>query len=208
MQTLFRTYICFVIVFFFLLTCSHLDSSPSFEFTAHHLKVQIDPDSHHFIAVDTISISYHKNVESFYFFLHDSLTVERVGVGHQEFQIEPMRPRELKTVLANMNRDQQQWAEHSQIVKIRIPKSLYAEHIEIRYKGSINPESLDQVIWHPALPDAIASYELMVVVPKDYHIQCNATLRTEQTNEYWRFCEWEQMQPGPCLSLKIRPTHS
>ncbi len=202
MFTLFRTYFLFLFLFFFLYACSQTNSCFDFEFTAHHLKLQFDPDSQYLIAVDTISVKYSKNVDTIYFFLHDSLQVKRVNVAHQELFVQQIEPNEFKNISSRLPITDPLWTDHTQILKVHIPKSLYPEHIQVRYEGFISA-ALDSVLWCPALPDAMSSYFLTAVVPKEYRLTSNGLLQTEQINDYWRLCQWVRAEPGVPITLEI-----
>ncbi len=206
MFTLFRTYFAFVLLFFLLYACSQTTVSPGFEFTAHHLKLQFDPDTQHLIAVDTISVTFSKNVDTIYFFLHDSLNVKRIGVAHQELNVQHISPHELKKMM-NRLKGKGQWTNNTQIVKVKIPKSWYPDQIEVRYEGFVN-STLDSTLWCPALPDVMSSYFLTAAVPRQYRLLSNCTLRAEASGDVWRFCEWEQTERGDPITLDIKKVNS
>jgi|GEM_PF-6171321 len=64
--------------------CERQNTPWDYQITAHHIKLDLHPDSRSFLALDTINIKYRKSVTEFYFFLNKNITIHRVGVGHQE----------------------------------------------------------------------------------------------------------------------------
>jgi hypothetical protein len=181
-----------LLVFFWITFASH---TPSFEFTAHHLKIQIDPDQQQLFAVDTVSIRYFQNIDHIYFFLHDSLRVTHVGIGNQSFAIDEITNREAQSLFSKLAPSDQSMLENSQIVKVRIPKSLYAEKLEICYSGVINFRQNEPLIWYPFLPNVAATYDVTAVVPARFRLSLPGVCTAEREDELLRFYRWEVQKP-------------
>lgn len=190
---------------FLLLTfcCSTPSNKIDFEFTAHNLKVKLDPSLGQLAAIDTISIKYNRNVDHFYFFLHDSLHVERVGIGHQQFALQPIKPGMLNRDFPNLNNQFKSIVEKSQIVQVQIPKSLYPEKIEIWYSGLYDEDVLKTIAWYPTLPDALTTFRLTTLTPKLYEIKSDGILSQQEQDDDWKICVWEKDKPSEFIALFV-----
>ncbi|MBN1481944.1 hypothetical protein EH223_06355 [candidate division KSB1 bacterium] len=157
-------------------------------------------------AVDTLSIHYEKNVDRVYFFLHKSLHVERVGVGHQDFRLGEMSMNEVQQICQQLDSNWRQIVEKSQIVVVYIPKSLYSEWIEVRYRGTIDLTE-SPLAWYPVLPDVYSTFNLTMLLPCDYHVSTLGTLRLEEADDVWRLYQWEVNQQHSCCQLRVHESH-
>lgn len=189
------------LVVLFWITCA--SQTPSFEFTAHHLKIQIDPDQQQLVAVDTVSIRYFKNTDYIYFFLNDSLRVSHVGVGNQTLMIDEISDREVRGLFSRLSASNFSYLEKAQIVKVHIPKSLYAEKLEIRYSGVINFKQNQPLIWFPLLPNVAATYDVTAVVPARFRLSLPGVCTDERADELWRFFRWQVNEPATECPLRL-----
>jgi hypothetical protein len=201
MKTTPLTILLLAFIVFFWISCT--SQTPPFEFTAHHLKIQIDPDQQQLFTVDTVSIRYFKNTDHIYFFLHDSLQVSHVGIGNQSFTIDEISTREAQNLFSKLAPSDQAYLEKAQIVKVHIPKSLYAEKLEIRYSGVIDFKQNEPLIWYPLLPNVAATYDVTAVVPARFRLSLPGVCTEERADELWRFYRWQVKEPATECALSL-----
>lgn len=171
------------------------------QFASHSIKVKLDPASDRFSASDTITLTYHKNANSFYFFLDDSIEIKRIGVGFQDFEFDEIldfNPKKFGPSSDHLT--------NQKLVQVNFPKSLFPRHVDIWYTGCL--DSLRQCepepsFWHPAQPDVLTPFELMALLPLDYQLECPAELKQITTNEDWRLYVWQQTEPSRYLALNV-----
>mgnify|MGYP005843987219 CR=1 FL=1 len=194
-------------ILLFLTACVLLQTActppkPAFEFIDHQLKIAVDPDNRQFIALDTVSIRYHKNIDSVYFLLRDSLRVERVGISHQSFRLIPLTARKTKSVLALFSGCDPKAYEHAQIVQVCIPKSLFAHKMEIYYSGEIDLEQGIR-LWYPQTPCTPATINVTAMLPSRFRLTLPGQSIDECTDNAWRICRWQVGKPQSDCPLKI-----
>jgi len=171
------------------------------QFAAHSLKVKLDPASDRFSASDTITLTYHKNVNSFYFFLDDSIEIERIGVGFQDFEFDEILDFNPKEFGKSCDIPSNQ-----KLIQVNIPKSLFPQHVDIWYTGCLDSlRQCDPVpsLWHPAQPDVLTRFDVMALLPLEYQLDCSADLKQITTNEDWRLYVWQQTEPSRHLALNV-----
>lgn len=195
-----RIVICLGCVLF-LAQCSSRQTR--FSYTHHSLKIQYDPVAGELIAIDTLTVQYHENVDQIYFFLHDSLHLERVGVGHQEFSLGSLPPDDLEAICATLDDEWTQMVDKSQIVTVRIPKSLYSERIEVRYRGQIDLAQEAPIAWHPLLPGMQSTFQVTALIPQD-HVIMTTDKTSDDVDGAWRLVRWNTRQPAATCALSIR----
>lgn len=170
------------------------------QFASHSLKVKLDPASDRFSASDTITLTYHKNANSFYFFLDDSIEIERIGVGLQDFEFQELENFDLHKF------ESAHASSRQKLVKVNIPKSLFPRHVDIWYTGcldSLRHSPDDPAFWHPAQPDVLTPFELMALLPLEYQLECPAELTQITTTKNWRLYVWQQTKPSRHLALNV-----
>ncbi len=195
------------LVFFFgilcLFACVPQMQVQPFSFSNHSIKLHYDPISQELTAVDTLSVHYEKNVDRLYFFLQKSLSVERVSVGHQEFRIGEMDEAEIDDLCEELDKDWQQLVEQAQIVVVFIPKSLYPERIEIRYRGQIDLSTDTPKVWHPILPGNDSTFFVTSIIPREYEIQIDGQVLQEEDDDVWRLDRVRIAEPQACCAIQI-----
>lgn len=174
--------------------CAPPTSSPPYEFISHHVKLQFDPVQQKLIAVDTVYLHYEKNIDHFCFLLHDSLRVDRVGIGNQNFPLQPVSQREAEQFFSGIPPADLERFEDAQIVRVDLPKSLYAEKVEIFYSGYINLNNPSGVIWHPLLPKSQSPCTITAVLPFDYRFTLTGVAAEESVDQEWRLVRWSKAE--------------
>jgi len=194
-----------LILSFILLLFACLPEKKPLEFTFpnHSIKLYYDPLTHDLTAVDTISVHYDKNVDRLYFFLHKALHVEQVSVGHQTFKIGEMNNAKVDLVGRHINEMYKPLVDQAQIVVVQIPKSLYSERIEIRYKGKIDLTSTDATVWHPMLPDTDSTFHLTTIIPRDFYVIIQGEKLNEQEDDLWRLNRFAINDVHTCCPIQI-----
>lgn len=182
-----------------LILCTFSENSVPFEFTDHHIKLEIDPDSGTLTAVDTISVQYHKNVDRLYFFLNESFTVERINIGHQELSLLPVSNEDIRQLSKLF--DKKIHHQGTQVVQVKIPRSLYAEQFQVWYSGRTNLTT-EGLYWYPILPGQITRMHLTALMPCRYNLEMGAALIEQHRDEDWNLCVWESEQ-----SFEYYPLH-
>ena len=79
------TILIFAALFVVLIFCSQHPSN-NFDIHSHNIQLFFNPKAQSLTAIDSIGIRYHKSTENIYFLLHDSLTLEKIAIGHQSFE--------------------------------------------------------------------------------------------------------------------------
>jgi len=176
------------------LACAPPTSSPPYEFISHHIKLQLDPVQQKLIAVDTVYLHYEKNIDYFCFLLHDSLRVDRVAIGNQNFALQPVTLREVEKIFLGIPQSELEHFEHAQIVRVDLPKSLYAEKVEIFYSGHINLHDPSEVIWHPLLPNSHSPCKVTAVIPFNYRFTLPGNALEERVDQDWRLVQWSKTE--------------
>ncbi len=187
----------------FLFACVPDKNSPSFAFSNHAIKLHYDPLSQELTAVDTLTLQYEKNVDRIYFFLHESLHVESVCVGHQEFAIGEMTESQAENMCHAFAQEWHDLIDQSQIVVVQIPKSLYSERIEIRYKGNVDLTSDQPVAWHPMLPGLNSSFQITSILPISYSLFADGIVLSEEQDDLWRLNRMAIDQKQTCCKIKV-----
>ena len=185
--------------------CLSPESDTPFSFSHHDLKIQYDPLSHELNSIDTLTIQYHKNVDRIYFFLQKSLFIESVGVGHQAFNLDEMSDDEIVHICENLDESWRQIAANSQIVTVRIPKSLYSERIQIRYRGFVDLSQDSTIIWYPALPNMSSTFHVTALIPCDYKIVSSEKIE-ETVDGTWRLNQWHNSTGQANCFIRVMPT--
>lgn len=198
-----RRILLFLAGILFLYACVPERTVPSFTFPLHSIKLHYDPVSQELTAVDTLTIQYEKNVDRIYFFLHESLHVDRVGVGHQDFEISDMSSSDIEDHFGKMTGDWQQLVENAQIVEVHIPRSLYSERIEIRYKGTIDLAMESVSAWHPVLPDMRSEFHLTTILPRDYILVADGEVVQEEVDDLWRLTRMTIYDCHSCCQISV-----
>jgi hypothetical protein len=188
----------------FSFACVPERTRPAFTFSNHAIKLHYDPVSQELTAVDTLSIQYEKNVDQIYFFLHESLHVERVSVGHQEFSIGEMNSEQVDDICRSLSEEWRQLMQDAQIVAVHIPKSLYSNILEIRYKGTINLMTKDRIVWHPVLPGVDSTFRLTTILPHEYVLETDGKLISEKEDELWRLSRFDIDNKQSCCGVRVR----
>ena len=188
----------------FSLACVPDRTVPSFTFTNHSIKLHYDPVSQELTAVDTLAVQYEKNVDQIYFFLHESLHVERVSVGHQEFRIGEMDSDKVDDICSALPEEWRRLIDHAQIVAVDIPKSLFSNRIEIRYTGKINLMTAEQSAWHPLVPGVDSTFRLTTILPQDFVLATDGTLLSEKVDELWRLSRFAIDYKTPCCDVHVQ----
>lgn len=176
---------------------------PSFTFPNHSIKLHYDPVSQELTAVDTLSIQYDKNVDQVYFFLHDSLHVERVSIGHQDFEIEEMNSRKVDEIYRDLTDDWKHLVNNTHVIIVHIPKSLYSEKIEICYRGKIDLMTNEPGAWHPMLPGSDSSFDLTSILPRDYNLIVDGKMLHQDVDDVWRLNRVAIEQRQHCCNLQV-----
>jgi len=181
--------------------CCQSFHSPSFEITSQRLKVQFDPVTQKLAVTDTIGITFYKNVDSISFLLQDTMQVERVGIANQDLEFEQLTEFDCQKIAKNS--EWQEWKD-KKLVRVSIPKSLYPEQIEVWYSGEYQKiEPGDDFYWHPVQPDALTTFSVTALCPRDFEFEFDAEQTFFAENEIWRISRWQHTKPAEFLTFSV-----
>lgn len=219
MQKLFVVFLSLIILALLsLLGCMNSDLEIQNDISFHNLQIKFLPDENKIIAIDTLQIKYLSETNEIYFYLHDSLTVDRITVGNQTVNweiIEKARysnSKDFNYIRKLLNSD------HVNLYKVHLPLSLFPETMRVYYEGNFRESSLTPIpvnalnsneccinserihlhgsqFWYPSLPDSRVTYKLVSLSPVELAIVTNGEqILTEQSNDSL-LCVWEQKTP-------------
>ncbi|MBD3376591.1 hypothetical protein GF406_16265 [candidate division KSB1 bacterium] len=201
-------YLNFWLCLILFLACSTSPDSV-FEVLSHKLKIQLDPDSHRMIAIDTIHVKS-RDLTQFSFLLHETLEITSIRIGNQELHYTVDMASgsegipELKNSASNIN------SMHK--IEVMFPPSLDPQYIEIHYEGNFLDSALTnhtenamltppgiylrgRSFWYPYFPNQKSSMRLVARSPRGFRILTSGELihYTESLDSI--YCVWQQDQP-------------
>ena len=206
----------------FFLSCKKSPVKILNDISSHNLKVKLIPDEHKIIAIDTLQIEYRENTNTVYFFLHQSLQIEKICVGNQQltYEIIPSDKFNKNQFLNSVNNT-------VYLYKVLLPKSLFPQNIQIWYQGVIagnyltggdknsngysaqNDCCIDhnrinlpgQKFWYPSLPDSKASYKLTSLTPAGLPVITSGSLIFHEQRNDSLISIWEQKIPIESINI-------
>jgi|GEM_PF-3987863 len=193
---------CFVIFF----SCAQHHDIP-FQFHSHQVKIKIDPHTLSYSATDTISLSFHKKHDRLFFFIEESMTIERIGIGQQDLSFNVFRESDIEKNLRPY-RCPREYCQNKKLVNVLIPPNLHPKQIAIWYDGSLasNLSQNDNHLWYPVLMDSLTTFKVTALTPCDYQVTSTATCYREAVNKKWRISLWEEKSPCHFLPLYVEPS--
>ncbi|HPG37892.1 MAG TPA: hypothetical protein PLP19_07195 [bacterium] len=207
-----------------ILECMNSDIKIQNDISSHNLQIKFLPDENKIIAIDTLQIKYLSETNDIYFYLHDSLKVDKIIVGNQTVTWEILEKarysnsKDFQFIRKLMNSD------HVNLYKVHLPLSLFPEIMRIYYEGEfceltaasvpanalqsneccINSERINlhgSQFWYPSLPDSRVTYKLITLTPVDLEVATQGELVLTEQNEDSLLCIWEQKQPIEFITL-------
>ncbi len=208
--------LAFLLLFF--LSCKNSPVKILNDISSHNLKVKLIPDEHKIIAIDTLQIEYREQTNTVYFFLHQSLQIEKICVGNQQLIYEII-PRNRLDNIQFLNHINDTSPVH--LYKVLLPKSLFPQNIQIWYQGVLannyladsgnNPKKhteqkyccieQDRInlpgekFWYPSLPGSRASYKLTSLTPAGLPVKTSGSLIFHEQRNDSLISIWEQKIP-------------
>ncbi len=200
--------LCFWLCLITFLGCATSPESV-FDVLSHKLKIQLHPDSHHMLAIDTIHVNA-KNLTQFAFLLHEKLEVTSIRIGNQELHYTVDRVSSSRGIpdLENFSPN----CNNMHKVSVMFPPSLDPQYIEIHYQGDLLESALTEhkenvltspdgiylssrSFWYPYFPNQKSSMRLVVRSPHGFRILTTGELihYTESADSI--YCVWQQDQP-------------
>ncbi|OGC02250.1 hypothetical protein A2V82_04155 [candidate division KSB1 bacterium RBG_16_48_16] len=219
-----RAKIFLFLLFFFphlFIHCKGQSIRP-FSFVSHDIRISIQAGNPSLvIAMDSLEINYSKETREIYFFLAESLAVQKVMVGNQSLPCRRERKTKYQRYLADQNSQFTQPQSPARLYKITLPPKLLPNTLVIYYQGRINfathgdtsghanRNSLrieEHALWYPTVPGCLSSFRLTSISPKAYKIVSagKRTLQIESGDSL--VCIWQQDMPvrGSFLYAEVR----
>ncbi len=203
-----------------LLACNTKSVQLPYDFTHHNLKIQIEPAAHRLTAIDTITVSYSHKTTELFFFLSNTLSVEKIRAGHQELSFSPSETFDLTKFDKNADEDLKSRFKNAHLYRIELPPQLEPEHIEVMYRGtiydSLRSASFSRMMvadqttgligeegvflsaesfWYPSLPQSLSSLRLTAMSPSGCRVLASGKLLREEQAGDSLFCVWEEKKP-------------
>ncbi|MBN1998105.1 hypothetical protein JW935_11165, partial [candidate division KSB1 bacterium] len=169
---------------------------------SHHLRIQIQPYGQNLFAIDSIQLEYFRPTESIHFLLGEKFSIDAARVGNQELTVKQVYVHNLESLGF-----QKQPIDFAKVYKIILPKSLYPEHIEIRYHGPIDQAQVSNddnnfgslltpdLVWYPEFPRSLCGYKLTAESDLHRHsISCGeARFHNQERDSLYN--TWQQIDP-------------
>ena len=206
--------LCFILLC--LASACSRHSSHNFVFNSHHIKLQINPDDNSLTAIDSIDIRYIRPTNRIFFFLNDSITVERVSIGHQPLEVVSKKEYDLFRILDNPDVDWEREYANAMLHEVQLPNNLQPDRIEVYYQGSVRNPILpgkrktrsgenqttfsdsrvyaSEHFWYPLLPNNLSSFRLKALIPCDYRLISSGCLKLQDQWKDSLICVWEEKQ--------------
>ncbi|MBN2412107.1 hypothetical protein JXQ31_10490 [candidate division KSB1 bacterium] len=211
-------------VLLFFLSCKKSPEKILTDICSHNLQIKLIPDDHRIIAKDTLKIEYREQTNSVYFFLHQSLQIEKIRVGNQQLSYEIIPRDKFAQIEFSSNVND---INPVNLYKIHLPKSLFPQNIQIWYQGVIagkhpvdspghsNRYSVqknccieqDRVhlpgekFWYPSLPESKATYKLTSLTPADLPVITSGSLIFHEQRNDSLISIWEQKVPIQSITV-------
>jgi len=195
--------------------------------SSHNLKIKLVPDEHKLIAIDTLQIEYREETNTVYFFLHQSLQIEKICVGNQKLNYEIIPHRNFEQFKKAPFIKDKNDTNQVNFYKVSLPKTLFPQNIQIWYQGFLTAENSDDLqtefdnfteqeycsidqnriylpgekFWYPSLPDSKASYKLMSLTPAGFPIKTSGSLIFHEQRNDSLISIWEQKLPIKSITI-------
>lgn len=212
-KNIFIHIIVFATVVFF---CAPNNSGPSYSFNSHNIQLFLSPATNTLTAIDSVGITFKKSSNKIYFLLHDSLTIEKVEIGHQIFS-------HYKAKKSNTFKKDFGAIEYKdiQIYEINLPYNLSPNSIKIYFTGYIwiMDESIklppdynflltDKRIvlekdscWYPSIPGSEFKFNLSTLSPSFLNLYCTGQQSSKTFDGDYIYYNWVQPEPVDGITL-------